>query len=91
MYNSDRITFLFCYYSNLNFWLGKKYYLSTALFYKFILDTFRSQDRVFPDRRMANPLSPRALKASCHNLCSNSRIRSDACLLTSTATKILYE
>ena len=33
-------------------------------------------------------LAPRALKPSCHNLCS--RIRSDSCLLTNTATKTHY-
>ena len=45
MYNSERIAFLFCCYSNKNFWLTKKYYLLTALFYKFILHNIRSQDR----------------------------------------------
>ena len=41
---------------------------------------------MFPDRRTANPLYIRAIKP-CYNLCSNSHIRSDAYLLTNTATK----
>ena len=35
-------------------------------------------------------LAPRALKPHFHNWCSNSRIRSDACFLTNTATKTQY-
>ena len=42
---------------------------------------------MLPDRRTTIPLSPLALKPSCYNLCSNSRIRSDVCLLTNTVTK----
>ena len=42
---------------------------------------------MFPDRRKASSSSPRTLKPSCHNYCSNSCIRSDACWLTNPATK----
>ena len=42
---------------------------------------------MFLDRQAANPLSPRTLTPSCHNLCSYSRIHSNACLLMNTDTK----
>ena len=45
---------------------------------------------MFPDRRTVNSLFHRALKPSCHNLCSNSCIRCDACLLTNAASKTQY-
>ena len=41
---------------------------------------------MFPVRRTADPLSSRVLKPS-RNIGSDSRIRSDACLLTNKATK----
>ena len=43
---------------------------------------------MFPDRRTVKPLSLRALKLSYHNLCSNSRIRNDACLPTNRANEV---
>ena len=46
----------------------------------------RSQDRVFPDRRRLT-ICFFSIKPSCHNLFSNSRIRSDACLLTNKVSK----
>ena len=42
---------------------------------------------LFPDIRPVKPLSRRALNPGCHNLCSNSHIRGDACLLSKTAKK----
>ena len=56
--------------------LKKCSYLLLDLFYKVSI----TQDRVFPDRLSAKP--------SCHNVCSSSRVHSDACLLTNTITKI---
>ena len=51
---------------------------SESQVYKFTLDTFQ-------DRRIV--LAPRVLKPSRRNLGKNSRIRSDACLLTNIAIK----
>ena len=42
---------------------------------------------MFPNRGTANLLSPSVTKPSCHDMCSRSRIRSDACLSTNTAIK----
>ena len=52
-----------------------------------ILDNFQDCRAICYRIDGANPLLPRVVKTYFHNLCSNSRIRSDACLLTTTATK----